>query len=72
MAIDTRAPARSDHADGGKYRIDVSKVDTAVLRRITAMAFRFPGRMAAGITATVAAALMQLLVPQYLGQAVDQ
>ena len=28
--------------------------------------------MAAGITATVAAALMQLLVPQYLGQAVDQ
>ena len=72
MAIDTRAPARSDHADGGTYRIDVSKVDTAVLRRITAMAFRFPGRMAAGITATVAAALMQLLVPQYLGQAVDQ
>ncbi|MGB1008008.1 MAG: ABC transporter ATP-binding protein, partial [Thalassobaculaceae bacterium] len=72
MAINAPAPARSDHADGGTYRIDVSKVDTAVLRRITAMALRFPGRMAAGITATVAAALMQLLVPQYLGQAVDQ
>ena len=43
MAITRARPARSDHADGGTYRIDVSKVDTAVLRRITAMAFRFPG-----------------------------
>ena len=54
------------------YRIEVSKVDTGVLFRITAMAFRHKARMAIAMTATVIAAVFQLYIPQYLGQAVDQ
>mgnify|MGYP001158674783 FL=1 len=54
------------------YRIDVSKADTAVLYRITKMAFRYKARMAVGICATIIAATFQLCIPQYLGQAVDQ
>ena len=54
------------------YRIDVSKFDTGVLYRITAMAFRHKVRMAIGMVATVIAAIFQLFIPQYLGQAVDQ
>lgn len=49
-----------------------SKLNTPVLMRITAMAFRHRWRMAVGILATVAAAVFQLFVPQFLGQAVDQ
>ena len=54
------------------YRIDVSKLDTGVLYRITAMAFRHKVRMAIGMIATVIASTFQLFIPQYLGQAVDQ
>ena len=70
---DTRAPAHPvDSEVDASYRIDVSKVDTAVLYRITKMAFRHKARMAIGICATVIAATFQLFIPQYLGQAVDQ
>jgi len=70
---DTRAPAQPvDSEVDANYRIDVSRVDTAVLYRITKMAFRHKARMAIGICATVIAATFQLFIPQYLGQAVDQ
>ena len=70
---DMRAPAHPvDSEVDANYRIDVSKVDTAVLYRITKMAFRHKARMAIGICATVIAATFQLFIPQYLGQAVDQ
>lgn len=54
------------------YQIAVSKVDTKVLRRITAMALKYWGRMLIAVFATVLAANLQLLMPQYIGQAVDQ
>lgn len=54
------------------YDVDVSKLDTSVLWRITRMAFRYRWRMAFAIGATLAAAFFQLFVPQYLGQAIDQ
>ncbi len=58
--------------DDATYQIEVSKVDTAVLWRITKMAFRHRWRMAIAIVATISAAAFQLFVPQYLGQAIDQ
>ncbi|MEL0112357.1 MAG: ABC transporter ATP-binding protein, partial [Rickettsiales bacterium] len=68
------APSTSpvDSEVDADYRIEVSKVDTGVLFRITAMAFRHKARMAIAMTATVIAAVFQLYIPQYLGQAVDQ
>ena len=54
------------------YRIEVSKLNTGVLWRISRMAFRHPGRMALAMAATVCAAVFQLYVPQFLGRAVDQ
>jgi ATP-binding cassette, subfamily B, multidrug efflux pump len=58
--------------DDATYQIDVSKLDASVLWRITKMAFRHRWRMAIAIVATIAAAVFQLFVPQYLGQAIDQ
>ena len=55
-----------------EYNIDVSKLDTGVLWRITKMAFSHRWRMALAIVATIAAGFFQLFVPQFLGQAVDQ
>ena len=54
------------------YRVAVSKLDTAVLYRITAIAFRHRVRMAIAIGSTIVASVFQLYIPQYLGQAVDQ
>ena len=71
----TSTPPNSHITDSevdADYRIDVSKLDTGVLYRITAMAFRHKVRMALGMVATVIAATFQLFIPQYLGQAVDQ
>jgi ATP-binding cassette subfamily B multidrug efflux pump len=65
---DTRIDSEVD-AD---YQIDVSKVDTSVLWRISAMAFRYKARMVVAVIATLFAGGFQLLVPQYLGRAVDQ
>ncbi|MHC4710283.1 MAG: ABC transporter transmembrane domain-containing protein, partial [Planctomycetota bacterium] len=72
MAGPASSTARLDTQADSNYRIEVSKVDPRVLRRITAMAFRYRGRMALAIGATILAAVFQLFVPQYLGQAVDQ
>jgi ATP-binding cassette subfamily B multidrug efflux pump len=49
-----------------------SRLNTSVLARITQMAFRHRIRMAVAIIATIAAAVFQLFVPQFLGRAVDQ
>lgn len=72
MARPAKQPIRVDTEAGSDYGIDVSRLDAGVLWRITAMAFRHRGRMAVAVVATVLAAGFQLLVPQYLGQAVDQ
>ena len=64
--------SRLDTQTDARYRTDVSNLDTRVLMRITAMAFRYPGRMALAMTATVLAGLFMLFVPQFLGEAVDQ
>ena len=53
-------------------KIDVSKVDTGVLWRISEMAFQNRWRMAVAITATLLAGIFQIFVPQFLGQAVDE
>ncbi len=72
MKRDPRGSTRLDTEAEGDYRIEVSNVDTRALRRITAMAFRYRGRMALAVTATILAGIFQLFVPHYLGQAVDQ
>ena len=71
MAQTTADSARLDSEAGPDYRIEVSNVDTGVLRRITAMAFAHRWRMAMGIGATLAAGTFQLFVLQFLGRAVD-
>ena len=71
MSRQTKSTSRIDSEVDATYGIDVSKVDTAVLARITAMAFRHKARMAIAIVATLSAGGFQLFVPQFLGQAVD-
>jgi ATP-binding cassette, subfamily B, multidrug efflux pump len=58
-------------ADSGK-NAGQSRLNTPVLARITKMAFRHRLRMAVAVIATIAAAVFQLFVPQFLGRAVDQ
>ncbi|EDP61656.1 putative ATP-binding component of ABC transporter [alpha proteobacterium BAL199] len=72
MASPAKRAQRVDAEVDADYNTDVSKLDTSVLWRITAMAFRHRARMAVAIVATLCAGGFQLLVPQYLGQAVDQ
>ena len=71
-ASSTSGQPRFDTKADPSYRIEVSKFDPRVLRRITAIAFSHPWRMALGICATLLAGTFQLFVPQYVGQAVDQ
>ena len=67
-----QATKRSDStADSGK-NAGQSRLNPSVLARITQMAFRHRLRMAVAIVATIAAAVFQLFVPQFLGRAVDQ
>ena len=47
------------------------KPDLTILLRIARMALRYRWRMAVAIGATIAAAIFQLLVPQFVGAAVD-
>ncbi len=49
-----------------------TRTGAGVLARITRMALRFRLRLLLGVLATIAAALMQLLIPRYMGQAVDR
>ena len=72
MAGRSTPVALLDSEADSRYRIDVSKVEPRVLRRITAMAFGHPVRMALAMTAAVLAGSFQLFVPQFLGRAVDQ
>jgi len=73
MTVATPAARRRSDLDfDGRYQIDVSKVDTGVLWRITEMAFHNRWRMALAIVATLCAGVFQLFVPQFLGQAVDE
>jgi len=71
-APERRKTARTDAEADPNYLVEVSKLDSRVLRRITALAFRYRARMAMGIAATILAAGFQLFVPQFLGRAVDQ
>ena len=48
-----------------------TRTGAGVLARITRMALRFRVRLLIGVLGTVAAALMQLLIPRFMGQAVD-
>ena len=64
--------SKSDDTVNIDYRVEVSKLDTAVLYRITAIAFRHRVRMTIAIGSTIVASVFQLCIPQYLGQAVDQ
>jgi ATP-binding cassette subfamily B protein len=69
---ESRRPGRLDVEADATYRTDVSNLDTRVLWRITAMAFRYRWRMALAMVATVLAACFMLFVPQFLGDAVDE
>jgi ATP-binding cassette subfamily B protein len=71
-ASSTSGQPRLDSNIDPNYRIEVSNLDTRVLWRITAIAFGHRWRMSLGIGATILAAIFQLFVPQYVGQAVDQ
>ena len=64
--------SKSDDTVNTDYRVEVSKFNTAVLYRITEIAFRHRVRMAIAIGSTIVASVFQLCIPQYLGQAVDQ
>ena len=48
-----------------------TRTGAGVLARITRMALRFRLRLLLGVLGTVAAAFMQLLIPRFMGQAVD-
>jgi ATP-binding cassette subfamily B protein len=52
-------------------RVGLGLSDVAILKRVLAMALRYPAGMTIALVTTVVAALFQLLIPQYLGDAVD-
>ena len=70
--VNETSGSKSDDTVNTDYRVEVSKLDTAVLYRITAIAFRHRARMAIAIGSTIIASVFQLYIPQYLGLAVDQ
>jgi len=51
--------------------VTIGLSDLAILRRVLAMALRYRKGMAIAVATTIVAAAFQLLIPQYLGQAVD-
>ena len=68
-------PGRSGTGGDGEIGIQAfrgrPKPDLAILLRIARMALRYRWRMAVAIGATIIAATFQLLVPQFVGAAVD-
>jgi ATP-binding cassette subfamily B protein len=66
---------RSESGGDGEVSIHAfrgrPKPDWAILLRIARMALRYRWRMAVAIGATITAAIFQLLVPQFVGAAVD-
>ncbi len=53
---------QSDHSVGG---------DAAILWRITRLVLKYRLRMSLAVGATIAAAVFQLMIPRFLGDAVD-
>ena len=51
--------------------VTVGLSDLKILRRVLAMALRYRQGMAIAVGTTIVAAVFQLLIPQYLGRAVD-
>jgi ATP-binding cassette subfamily B multidrug efflux pump len=49
----------------------VGDSDLKILRRVLGLALRYRRGMAIAVVTTIVAAVLQLLIPQYLGQAVD-
>jgi ATP-binding cassette subfamily B protein len=52
-------------------RVTVGLSDIGILRRVLGMALRYRRGMAIALVTTLLAAVFQLLIPQYLGKAVD-
>ena len=52
--------------------VKITPEGIGVLLRILRLAMRYPGRVIIAVISTVAAANFQLLIPQYLGKAVDR
>lgn len=52
--------------------VKVTAEGVGVLLRILRLAMRYPGRVAIALISTIVAANFQLLIPQYLGDAVDR
>jgi ATP-binding cassette, subfamily B, multidrug efflux pump len=71
----SHAPGSSDEGLDSTSRADQfaegSKLEIGVLLRITRMGLAHRWRMAAAVIATIAAAIFQLFIPRYVGQAVD-
>jgi len=73
VAIEPPPPSGTARAYGGLSAQDESGLggDAAILMRIMRLAMRHRGRFALAVVATLAAAGFQLMIPQFLGAAVD-
>ena len=67
-AISLRQTAYQGMSEDASHRVGD---DAAVLWRIIRLALRYRSRMAIAVGATIAAALFQLVIPRFLGTAVD-
>ena len=72
QALSQRKPSKLDRDGDAGESAGRSRLNASVLARISVMALRHWVRMSVAVIATFAAAVFQLYVPQYLGQAVDQ
>ena len=70
-AMDAPAHMTDTSISSSLPRVSLGLSDIAILRRVLAMALRYRAGMAIALATTVVAAGFQLLIPQYLGQAVD-
>ncbi len=68
QAITLRQQAYKGMEDETEYTFST---DAAVLWRITRLMLRYRLRVALAVAATIAAAVFQLMIPRFLGQAVD-
>jgi ATP-binding cassette subfamily B multidrug efflux pump len=67
--VSLNAPFAARPAPPASVTIGLS--DLKILRRVLAMALRYRQGMAIALVTTIIAAVFQLLIPQFLGQAVD-
>ena len=70
-AMDAPAHMTDTSISSSLPRVSLGLSDIAILSRVLAMALRYRAGMAIALATTVVAAGFQLLIPQYLGQAVD-